>query len=153
MEIQEYINTEIDTMIKKLEMYRIYERKKDSLNGILEELNQRKQDFSKPRAINFEEKNRTTKTNDITNDFVVNITSKEKYLETELNLTNAKMKEIMTIINLISNPEVKDYMIRHYVNGEAFEVLSSEKFCSRNKMFYNIRKELRKIITSDLNKR
>lgn len=150
MEVNKYINSEIDTMIKKLELYRIYERKEDGLKEILEELNRKKEDFSRPRSSGFEEKNVTTKVSDPTSTFIIKMTSKEKYLETELNLTRARMKEITTIIELVSNEEVKDYMTRHYIKGEPFETISNEKYCSRNKMFYNIRKELRKIITADL---
>lgn len=121
MEINKFLNAEIDTMIKKMEMYRIYQRKVEGLQIILDQLNDSE--------------------------------TKEKYVVEEMNLTKAKMREVNTIIDLVLDEEVKDYLVKHYIEGVPFEVLSTEKFCSRNKMFYNIRKELRKIICKDFYKK
>ena len=62
------------------------------------------------------------------------------------------MREIETIIDLIQDDDIRLYMKRHYINGESFEKLSGEKFCSRMKMYYEIKKELKKLVIGDLSK-
>ena len=63
-----------------------------------------------------------------------------------------KMKEVETIISLAQNDDVRIYMERHYMDGESFEKLSGEKFCSRMKMYYAMKKELKNIIMGDFDK-
>lgn len=149
---EEYVEVQVDTLIKKLEMYRIYERKFKSVEGILKDLEVRKKEFSDPKSPSFEQRLDAKKNKDITNDVLVKFISKEKTLEDDKNLIFGKMREIETIIDLIPNDDIRLYMKRHYINGESFEKLSDEKFCSRMKMYYAMKKELKKLIMGDLNK-
>lgn len=149
---EEYIDVQVDELIKKLEMYGIYKRKFNTLDEILKDLEERKKDFSDPKSPQFERKYESNKHKDATNDFLVKFISKEKVLENDKNMVYGKMKEVETIINLVRNEDVRIYMERHYVDGESFEKLSGEKFCSRMKMYYAMKKELKKLIMGDLNK-
>lgn len=42
---EEYVDVQVDALIKKLEMFKIYERKFKSLDGILKDLEVRKKNF------------------------------------------------------------------------------------------------------------
>ena len=149
---EEYVDVQVDTLIKKLEMFKIYERKFKSLDGILKDLEVRKKEFSDPKSPSFEQRLDSKKNKDITNDVLVKFISKEKVLEDDKNLILGKMREVETIIDLIPNDDVRLYMKRHYIDGESFEKLSEEKFCSRMKMYYAMKKELKKLVMGDLTK-
>ena len=146
---EEYVDVQVDALIKKLEMFKIYERKFKSLDGILKDLEVRKKEFSDPKSPSFEQRLDSKKNKD---DVLVKFISKEKVLEDDKNLILGKMREIETIIDLIPDDDIRLYMKRHYINGESFEKLSGEKFCSRMKMYYALKKELKKLIMGDLNK-
>lgn len=47
---EEYVDVQVDALIKKLEMFKIYERKFKSLDGILKDLEVRKKEFSDPKS-------------------------------------------------------------------------------------------------------
>lgn len=149
---EEYVDVQVDTLIKKLEMFKTYERKFKSLDGILKDLEVRKKEFSDPKSPSFEQRLDSKKNKDITNDVLVKFISKEKTLEDDKNLIFGKMREIETIIDLIPNDDIRLYMKRHYINGESFEKLSGEKYCSRMKMYYAMKKELKKLVMGDLSK-
>ena len=68
---EEYIDVQVDELIKKLEMYRIHKRKFNTLGEILKDLEERKKDFSNPKAPSFEQKHESNKHKDATNDFLV----------------------------------------------------------------------------------
>ena len=53
---EEYVDVQVDTLIKKLEMFKIYERKFKSLDGILKDLEVRKKEFSDPKSPSFEQR-------------------------------------------------------------------------------------------------
>ena len=112
---EEYVDVQVDALIKKLEMFKIYERKFKSLDGILKDLEVCKKEFSDPKSPSFEQRLDSKKNKDITNDVLVKFISKEKTLEDDKNLILGKMREVETIIELIPNDDIRLYMKRHYV--------------------------------------
>ena len=96
---EEYVDVQVDALIKKLEMFKIYERKFKSLDGILKDLEVRKKEFSDPKSPSFEQRLDSKKNKDITNDVLVKFISKEKVLEDDKNLILGKMREIERIIS------------------------------------------------------